>query len=1076
VKKTISVLYLAFICLFGSACATSLVVNSSGDETDINTGDGICETINNECTLRAALQEANISDDVSLITFDNIGQINLASDLPILKASNTHINGEAVVIIDGSLCGENCSAGIFIRNSSYNIIQGLEIRNFPRGVYILAINGTAKYNRIGLLPSDVGDGSQINRVNNNGTGLQIHGQNAINNFVAGNYFRFNEFGAVFIGGGAHDNLIGTVSGTGVMEGWNWINTNGGQGVRIGGSNNNHISGNLIGTSLDGNSPMGNSEGIRISNSSNNTVGIGPSGEGKPNVISDSDFDGIIIEGSSNYNMIAGNFIGTNMAGTTAMPNRFGIYITAGASSNIIGTNGDGVSDALEGNVISGNSDAGVRIVNTNSIHNVIAGNYIGTNFDGTTAIGNVGPGITVSGDLNLIGTNGDGVSDSLEANVISGNHNVGIFLASFNCIVSGNFIGVDSTGMNALGNMFDGITINVDGNSNIIGTNGDGVGDAAETNIISGNGLGMNGNAGIGIAGDNNVIAGNYIGTNATGTASLGNLQDGITIVKSSSGNRIGTDGDGTVDYLEGNLISGNGRIGIWLLGSGFNTVAGNKIGTDISGTAAIPNMHGGSGLYGAVYLSAGASANIIGTNSDGSNDSDEGNLISGNAQRGIGIRGATTHSNIVAGNIIGTDISGSSALGNAVGIEISDDAYLNQIGTNGDGNSDIAERNLVSGNNADGIYVRGSQNLIAGNFVGTDYFGTADLGNGKHGISIADTSTQNTIGGSIQKANLIAFNTRAGVMVFGMDADTTLISHNSIHSNVEQGINLTAGDSAMFTPNDPGDIDLGPNDLMNFPILNSASSTPGLLTITGEIMDGLPNTNFVIHFYANEVCDTPSAHGEGKTYIGSTVQNTDGAGNVSFLATMASGVTPGQFITSTATTGDKTSEFSGCVAVQDIQNFSLELEDERCGQFEQEEMTLMTFEVDPDLLVLNVYVKKPSGFPGSEEASNGNAEDWVYTAFLGETEARLCNFQGFEDRVYCNFLIPGSLLNTSQELKMFLNDCGPPIYISEKVTIFKKEPTTKEPTTRCSIDLGEIACIAAGGNPVVGAAPCICP
>ncbi|MEE9599820.1 MAG: hypothetical protein V3V66_05100, partial [Anaerolineales bacterium] len=190
---------------------------------------------------------------------------------------------------------------------------------------------------------------------------------------------------------------------------------------------------------------------------------------------------------------------------------------------------------------------------------------------------------------------------------------------------------------------------------------------------------------------------------------------------------------------------------------------------------------------------------------------------------------------------------------------------------------------------------------------------------------------------------------------------------------------------------------------------------------------------------------------------------------------TLAPGVPAGQFITSTATTGDKTSEFSGCVEVVDVQNYSLELDEERCGQFEEEEMTLTTFEVDPDVLVLNMYVNKLSGFPGGEAETNGDAEEWVYTAFLGEVEARLCNFQGFEDRLYCNFLIPGSLLNTSQVVKFYLNDCGPPIYVNENVTIFKKE--IKEPTTGCSSDFDERACIEAGGAYTCGAAcSCTCP
>ncbi len=1068
-KKKLFCLILLCVCFFGTACApTSIVVNSSGDELDIDISDGICKTVNNDCTLRAAIMEANVSDNVSDITFDNVSVISPTSALPILTASQTHINGEGVVTVDGTLCINYCDNGFLIRDSSYNIIQGLTISNFGRGIYISAVNGIAQYNSIGLSSSDVGDGSEGNKIINNWNGVKIGGLNAINNTVAGNYIRFNAYYGVAIGNGARENLIGTLTGTGIQQGWNWISSNGSTGVRLDGVTNNHITGNLIGTSLNGNSPMGNSEGIRVSNSSNNIIGLAPSGEGQPNVISGNDYDGLIIE-DSDYNIIAGNIIGTNKNGTTAMPNRFGVYITNGSSSNIIGTNGDGINDAAEGNLISGNLYAGIKIYSTNSIHNVIAGNHIGTNFDGTAAIGNVGPGISVSGDLNLIGTNGDGVSDSLEGNVISGNANVGIFLSSFNCIVAGNFIGVDITGQTAIGNTFDGIKINLDGHGNRIGTNGDGVADAAERNIISGNGLAMNGNAGIKIDGHNNIVAGNYIGTDSSGTTGLGNLQDGIQLTNNASGNLIGTDGDGTADSLEGNLISGNGRIGIWLLGAYTNTVAGNLIGTDISGTSAIPNMHAVNSLYGAVHLSGGSSGNIIGTNSDGSNDADEGNLISGNTQRGIGIEGGATYSNIVAGNKIGTDISGSSALGNAVGIEISNDAYLNQIGTDGDGNSDIAERNLVSGNISSGIYVRGSQNLIAGNFVGTDNSGTADLGNGQHGISIADTSTQNTIGGSYQKANLIAFNTRVGVMVSGMDADKTLISYNSIHSNGEQGINLTAGDSAMFTPNDPGDIDLGPNDLMNFPVLNSANATAALVTINGQFVDGLPNTNFKIEFFANDVCDSPSNHGEGKTYLGYINKLTNGGGNVNFLASFASGITAGQFITATAITGDKTSEFSECVEVQEVQNYSQELE-EPCDQFNQDEMTLTTFGVDPEKLVFTLYVNNPAGYPGY---GPDDPADLVYTAKLGEIEARICNFQGFEDRVYCDWTVPANWLGTSQKVELLFNLCGPPIFV-EDVTIFRKEPPPAE-APRCTSGLEERQCTAAGGTYTAGGG-CNCP
>ena len=183
-KKKLFYLILMCICFVGAACApTSMIVNSSGDESDTDISDGICKTVNNDCTLRAAIMEANVSDNLTDITFDNVSVISPTDGLPTLTASQTHINGEGAVTVDGTLCinGYYCDNGFLIRDSSNNIIQGLNISNFGRGIYISAVNGTAKYNTIGLSSSDVGDGSEGNNINNNGTGVQISGVNAINN-------------------------------------------------------------------------------------------------------------------------------------------------------------------------------------------------------------------------------------------------------------------------------------------------------------------------------------------------------------------------------------------------------------------------------------------------------------------------------------------------------------------------------------------------------------------------------------------------------------------------------------------------------------------------------------------------------------------------------------------------------------------------------------------------------------------------------------------------------------------------------------------------------------------------------
>ena len=71
-KKGITVLLLICTCLLVSACGTALVVDSAGDLPDADPNDGVCITTNHDCTLRAAIMEANVSPDVSKITFKNI--------------------------------------------------------------------------------------------------------------------------------------------------------------------------------------------------------------------------------------------------------------------------------------------------------------------------------------------------------------------------------------------------------------------------------------------------------------------------------------------------------------------------------------------------------------------------------------------------------------------------------------------------------------------------------------------------------------------------------------------------------------------------------------------------------------------------------------------------------------------------------------------------------------------------------------------------------------------------------------------------------------------------------------------
>jgi titin len=172
--------------------------------------------------------------------------------------------------------------------------------------------------------------------------------------------------------------------------------------------------------------------------------------------------------------------------------------------------------------------------------------------------------------------------------------------------IEGNYIGVDSSGSTAAGNSGSGIAINnVPGNT-IIG------------NVLSGNGGNGLGFSGPGATG--NVVEGNYIGTDATGNFAIANTYQGIDIYDSSN-NTIG----GTTDKAR-NVISGNVGNGILIeQASTGNTVEGNYIGTDVTGTVALGNTYNG------VLIGTGASNNTIGGTMGGAR-----NVISGNGQIGI--------------------------------------------------------------------------------------------------------------------------------------------------------------------------------------------------------------------------------------------------------------------------------------------------------------------------------------------------------------------------------------------------------------------------------------------------------
>jgi hypothetical protein len=386
-------------------------------------------------------------------------------------------------------------------------------------------------------------------------------------------------------------------------------------------------------------------------------------------------------------------------------------------------------------------------------------------------------------------------------------------------------------------------------------------------NLISANGTGLQ------LRRSTCVVQGNRIGTDVTGTQPLGNTT-GIALDLDSSLNTIGGTEPGA-----GNLISGNGADGIDDNGGG-NVIQGNLIGTDRTGTHALPNhvgvyLHGGSDLVGGTVPGAG-------------------NVISGNVSTGLGVHWGH---NTIEGNLIGTDRSGTAPLGNGGdGVQIinNDGGQANTVGGTAPGAG-----NVIANNGGNGIYVNMKLNVIQGNWIGTDVTGTQPMGNGANGVYLRDENTSHTtIGGTDPGAgNVIAFNGRDGVLVDPHTVQNAILG-NSIHDSGGLGIELNDGS----------------NNDQAFPVLTAATLTNSG-TVTQGLLSSAPNTTFTLEFFANDVCN-PSGYGEGRYWLGDATVTTNANGRAAFTVTVDAAAS-GQFLAATATDPlNNTSAFSACLVV----------------------------------------------------------------------------------------------------------------------------------------------------------------
>ena len=603
--------------------------------------------------------------------------------------------------------------------------------------------------------------------------------------------------------------------------------------------------------LDG-TTAGSAVGISITGSNVTVKGL---------VIRNFSSHGILVNGSNH--VIANNYIGTDVTGTLDFGNGGdGVDVVSG-TNNTVGP----------GNLVSGNAGTGVHLA-LGSTFGTVIGNKIGVNAAGNAAIPNLN-GVLIDGDSggNIVGGAAVG-----EGNQISGNIDYGIKMnstvdgstAAPSGFIRGNFIGTGAGGLGDLGNGKSVVFL-----SSSIGVRVGGTA-AGEGNIISGNntyGVEIN-------SGSRHQLMGNWIGLDSTGTATVGNSLSGVYI----NGSNLNVVGSQVATAR--NVISGNGLHGVNLLSGGdSNTLLGNFIGTDKTGTLDLGNTGDGVRIQSVLQTTIGGG----GTNA--------GNVISGNGGDGvfISVNSASLSVATLKANMIGMNAAGTGSVGNTGnGINISNaSGGATIIGSAGSGN-------IIGGNTLSGIVVGTADLLtIQGNTIGKS--GAANA----RGI-LLNTAAGATVGGIVAgQGNNIGFNTGNGIALGS--AATAIIRGNSLHDNGALGIDLN---NNGVTANDANDTDGGANGLLNFPVITTAIST-GSSTIISGTYAGLASTDLNLDFYSN------TAGGEAETYLGTFAITTDGSGNGTFSTTLGA-VPAGRTISATATRAVSpfhTSEVSALVA-----------------------------------------------------------------------------------------------------------------------------------------------------------------
>ncbi len=347
---------------------------------------------------------------------------------------------------------------------------------------------------------------------------------------------------------------------------------------------------------------------------------------------------------------------------------------------------------------------------------------------------------------------------------------------------------------------------------------------------------------------------------------------------------------------LRGLVINGFDGTGL-LLGGDDIRVLGVYIGVEPSGMVAAPNTLNG------INQSVGGFTDpdnaVIGTT-----DPADRNIVSGNGQSGI-TPNVGQDGWIIQGSYIGMAADGETPLPNSVANTGPGGFSIDNCDNTTVGGSETGAGNLISGNNNYGIFPDNVTNLvIQGNIIGPNWRGEPIPNNPQLGgigmVPLNGNISDSIVGGDEPGAgNLIAHNNGPGVVIMDTYFNGVMMGRssriavvgNNIHSNntndsyviSQYGLGIDLFDAEFtdatvigggVTPNDATDEDTGPNDNLNYPVLQTVTYDVDTQTAQVDLTldaEGSPTNEYRVELFANNDPD-PTGYGEGQFFVGAFV------------------------------------------------------------------------------------------------------------------------------------------------------------------------------------------------------------